>query len=816
MVASSAASRKKNAADDGINPFINPALIMERSTLEYEVEMSFLTYAYSVITDRALPDARDGLQPVQRRILYSMYESGFGQTKPHQKSAKIVGITTGNYHPHGDSACYGAMVRLAQPFSLYLPLVDGHGNFGDQPGSTYAASRYTEARLAQSSTLLLQELAEDAVEMRSNYDNSTLEPTVLPAMFPNLLVNGASGIAVGMATNMPTHNPNEIMAAARWLLTHPNATLEKLMEFVPGPDFHSGGEIIGVDAIKEGYATGRGIFRIRGRADVEDAGRGKHRIVFYELPYGVSIEKIIEKTKKAIELGKITGVSDIKDLTDRRNGTRLVVETKTGVNPQALMVDLFQYTDLQVSFGINNMALVNGEPKMLGLRDLLSIFLEHRKDATRRRSQFRLAKKENRLHLVKGLLKALADIDKVIEIIRGSDDDEIASKELIKYFKVDEVQAKYILDLQLRRLTRLDQIKLDTESASLQTEIESLNAILNDPEVLTKLIGDELVATAKLLDTPRHSTIIDGDLSVHIAAAKEAAATITAEVEDAPCVVAVYASGLLARGAAEALKVSGRGKIDPIVGVIDTTTRGNFVAVTSAGRGFRVETLHLSESSKTRPGELAITLGRGERIVALGRGEARDGEAGLALGTKNGVVKVSTTDFPLRNNEFPVISLTDGDSVLGGAWVSDAATTDFAFVSSDTSMLRFEASRVRPQGSKGGGMVGIKLDVGATAIGFFVIPEHDKDGAEVITFTGKTLKRSSFILGPVKGRGTGGQRFHMLRAALGEKALTMAFIGVKPLVVDADGKSVTLPVPAKRDGSGTPHEGVIASMGLSG
>lgn len=808
-------AKRKNMADlEPQTDFSEAARLIEPINLETHVENAFLSYSYTVIESRALPDARDGMKPVHRKILYSMMKDGYRPDRNHVKSAKIVGSVMGNYHPHGDSGIYGAMVRLAQGYSLSLPLIDGQGNFGSGPGDSPASSRYTEARLSPGALLLLEELKEGSVDFQPNYDGSLEEPTVLPAQFPNLLINGGSGIAVGLASNMPTHNPGEVMDAARWLLTHPNASLEKLMEFVPGPDFPTGGIIVGTDGIEEAYTTGRGKIRVRAKGTIEDMGRGKSRIIFTEMPYETPIEKVIEEAKKKIGEGKLQGVADLKDLTDRRNGTRFVVETKAGINAKALMYDLFSLTSLEVTFGINNTVIDKGDPKTLGLKELLQIFIDHRFDVVTRRTQNRLDKREARLHLVEGLLKALVDIDKVIAVIRKSADAETAKGSLMKSFKLDDIQAEYVLSLQLRRLTKMDRLDLDNEKKTLLAEIKELRTILDDPEVMRKLIGDELAAVKKVIDTERRSVIEGGDLATHMEEAKAVMASSSVEIEDAPCVITLLASGNVVRSA-DNYVVSGRGKIDPVVGIITTTTRGNFVVATNKGNGHRVDALHVSEGAKTTPKELGLSLGAGERIVALGRNGVEEGEAGLALGTKNGAVKiVNSKDYPLRSDEFPVMTLDAGDEIIGGGWVANAATTDFVFVSTDTSLLRFDAGKVRPAGSKAGGVAGFKLAEGAHAITFAVVEGPQKDTAEFVTYTGTSIKRSAFSLIPTKGRATGGVRSHALRK--GEDGLVFAAIGTQLLVVDSSGKAVTLPAPTKRDASGTPADGVPAVGGTKG
>src|SRR5256885_3553752 len=467
-----------------------------------EVEDSYLEYAFSVIHSRALPDARDGLKPVHRRILYSMAEQGYRPDRPHVKSARVVGDVMGKYHPHGGDAIDDAMVRLAQGFSLNVPLIDGHGNFGS-PDDGPAASRYTEARLSREAMLLVDELGEGTVDFQPNYDGSLEQPTVLPAAFPNLLVNGASGIAVGMATNMIPHNLGEVVAAARWLITHPDASLDRLMAFIPGPDLPTGGVLLGLDEVRRAYETGRGVVRIRGRVEIAplEGSRGRQAITVTELPYGIGAEKIIEAVGEEVrgrliaagprkgqrQPARLQGIADLKDLTDRANGTLLVIECKVGVNPQALLADLYRLTPLEQSFGINNLVLVDGQPQTLGLKGLLEVFLRHRYEVVTRRTKFRRRKREERLHLVEGLLIALLDIDKVIRLIRNSDNAAAAREGLMKTFKLSEIQANYILDTPLRRLTKYDKLELETEQDRLREEIAELSKILDDEAVLRRL-----------------------------------------------------------------------------------------------------------------------------------------------------------------------------------------------------------------------------------------------------------------------------------------------------------------------------------------
>src|SRR3984957_3988561 len=433
---------------------------------------SYLEYASSVIYKRALPEASAGHKPVQRRILYQMNEMGLRPDRGHVKCARVVGDVMGRLHPHGDSAIYDALVRLAQPWAMRLPLVDGHGNFGSLGGDdSPAAMRYTECRPTDAAMAMVQSIDEDTVDFGPNYDGQEQEPQVLPGAIPNLLVNGTAGIAVGMATNMAPHNLTEVIAAARHLLKHPDASLDQLMRYVPGPDLPTGGHIAGLDGIREAYETGRGIFRTRATTAIEQLNARKTGIVVTELPYGVGPEKVITRIKDLVQNKKITGISDLKDLTDRNRGLSLVIEIRPGFNPEAVLAELYRLTPMEETFGINNVTLVDGQPRTLGLKELLSIYVEHRVDVVRRRSEFRRKKRQERLHLVDGILVALLNIDEVIQVIRTSDDSASAKDRLMTVFELSEIQAQYILDTPLRRLTRYDRLELERERGKLRDEI---------------------------------------------------------------------------------------------------------------------------------------------------------------------------------------------------------------------------------------------------------------------------------------------------------------------------------------------------------
>jgi DNA gyrase/topoisomerase IV subunit A len=483
----------------------NPGRIIDIDVSQ-EMSDSFLEYAYSVIYSRALPDARDGLKPVQRRILHQMNDMGLRPDKGHVKCARAVGEVMGKLHPHGDGAIYDAMVRMAQSFSMRLPLIDGHGNFGSLDAGP-AAMRYTESRLAPSAMAMVDESDEDTVDFGSNYDGQLLEPQVLPAAFPNLLVNGATGIAVGMATNMAPHNLGEVIAATKHLIDNPKATLKALMKFVPGPDFPTGGEIVAKEGITEAYETGRGAFKVRATVAVEKVTARKQGLVITELPYNIGPEKIVEKIADLVKAKKIQGISDIVDLSDGQQGTKVVVELKNGFEPEDVLEKLYKLTPMEDQFSINAVALVGGKPLTLGLKQLLQVFIDHRIEVIRRRSEYRKEKAENRLKLVDGLLKAIVDIDKVIKIIRGSEDAAEAKAALIKSFKLTDEQATYILDMPLRRLTKMSKLELETESKELKAIVTKLKTLLSSQENIKAQVSLELDEASKKFATPRRTRI---------------------------------------------------------------------------------------------------------------------------------------------------------------------------------------------------------------------------------------------------------------------------------------------------------------------
>ncbi|WP_109029905.1 DNA gyrase/topoisomerase IV subunit A [Streptomyces rubrogriseus] len=778
-----------------------------------EMQGSFLEYAYSVIYSRALPDARDGLKPVHRRIVYQMNEMGLRPERGYVKCARVVGEVMGKLHPHGDASIYDALVRMAQSFSMRVPLVDGHGNFGslgnDDPP---AAMRYTECRMAEAAGLMTESIDEDTVDFAPNYDGQEQEPVALPAAFPNLLVNGASGIAVGMATNMPPHNLREVIAAARHLIRYPNADLDALMKHVPGPDLPTGGRIVGLPGIRDAYETGRGTFKIRATVSVETVTARRKGLVVTELPFAVGPEKVISKIKDLVGAKKIQGIADVKDLTDRAHGLRLVIEIKNGFVPEAVLEQLYKLTAMEESFGINNVALVDGQPLTLGLKELLEVYLDHRFTVVRRRSEFRRSKKRDRLHLVEGLLTALVDIDEVIRLIRSSENSAQAKQRLMERFSLSDVQTQYILDTPLRRLTKYDRIELESEKDRLNAEIEELTRILDSDAELRKLVSAELAAVAKKFGTDRRTTLLESSGAP--------VAAVPLQVADDPCRVLLSSTGLLARTANDEPLVTEAGakrvKHDLIVSAVPATARGEVGVVTSGGRLLRVNVVDLPQLPEAMPtpnlaggAPLAefVSLEDDEDVVCLTTLD--ESSPGLALGTEQGVVKRVVPDYPSNKDELEVITLKDGDRIVGGVELR-TGDEDLVFITDDAQLLRYQASQVRPQGRPAGGVAGVKLADGAKVISFTAVdPAMD---AVVFTVAGSrgtlddsvqtTAKLTPFDQYPRKGRATGGVRCQ--RFLKGEDCLAFAWAGATPaLAAQKNGTPAQLPdTDPRRDGSG--------------
>jgi DNA gyrase subunit A len=767
----------------------------------------------------------------------------------------VVGEVMGRLHPHGDSAIYDALARMAQPWAMRLPLVDGHGNFGSLGGDDDpAAMRYTEARLTAAAMEMVASIDEDTVDFVPNYDGSETQPDVLPAGIPNLLVNGATGIAVGMATNMAPHNLGEVIAAARFLIKHPDASLDALMRFVPGPDLPTGGRIVGLEGIREAYESGRGIFRTRATASVEQLTPRRAGIVVTELPYTIGPEKVMARIKDLVQAKKLNGIADLKDLTDRKRGLHLVIEVRSGFNPDAVLAELYRLTPMEETFGINNVALVDGQPRVLGLRELLEIFVAHRLEVTRRRTEYRRRKRAERLHLVDGLIVALLNIDEVIQVIRSSDDAAAARERLMAVFDLSEIQAQYILDTPLRRLTRYDRLELEREQETLRAEIASLTSILESDSLLREVVSDELGEVAKKFGTPRRTVLLEA--SDALAAG---AAAVPLEVTDDPCVVLLSATGLMARVTVSTSGEDGEPDIyserslvppvgdlarsphDVIAAAVRITARGTIGVVTSSGRLVKVNVLELPALP---PGAGAVSLAGGTSVTefaVLERGETVAGlctvnGTGVVLGTADGVVKRVLPEYPQNRDEFELIALRPGDRVVGAASVASESDS-LVFVTSDAQLLHFPASSVRPQGRAAGGMAGVRLSAGASVVWFGVVDEAAAAGvpvgppgsyspAVVVTVAGRagalpgaaaaTVKVTPLHEFPGKGRATGGVRCH--RFLKGEDVLVAAWAGAAPAVAATDsGSPVDLPDPVgRRDGSGVALRRQLAVLGGSG
>lgn len=825
--------------------------------LTTELRESYGAYGLTTIYDRAIPDARDGLKPVHRRILYTLHTMNLRPDRAYMKAGRVVGEVMGRLHPHGDTSIYDAMVRLAQDFNQNAILVDGKGNWGfpDDPAAAY---RYTECRQTPFAQYMVQDLDEDTVDWKLAYTNDESEPKVLPSAFPNLLVNGGEGIAVGMASKLIPHNLGEVIAGLRYLIAHPNASLDKLMEFVPGPDLPTGGTLLGMDEVRRAYETGRGVVRLRAKMTVgpSSKSRGRQAITVTEFPFQAKPESIVEsireevlgqkiidkKTRKPTgqrEASRLPGVAAVNITTDMTTaGDQMVIELKAGANPTSVIADLYRLTNLEASFGINNNVLVNGQPQELGLKPLMEAFLAHRFDVVTRRTRFRLRKAEERRHLVEGLLVALDNVDAVVKIIRSSRDTAEAKQRLVSELKnvtvrlggkgakrsLDEVQAQHILDMPLRRLVALEVESLRAEWDDLTRLIGELQEILDDDKVLRRVVSDELAAIAKAYATDRKTTLMDGDLQEVLAAS---APVGPAEVADDPCSVVLSVTGLVARTAAESEEVgdakarrrTGRGKHDAIVDVVASTARGQVLLVTNRGRAFKTDVLTLPVLPDA-PGGVSVRGGvssrellpleSGERVVTIA--PMLDGDAGsgpgLALGTRLGAVKVVRPEWPVRSDEFTVIGLADGDEVVAGSWLS-APEDVLVFVTSDAQVLRFDAAKVRPQGLSGGGMAGVKLADGAHVVGFNAVrfgaaDRTGEDGPLVIVATGDQVKVTPLSEYPAKGRATGGVASLRFLAKMNQ-AVTVGWVGGLPAACSSNGSPVDLPDPdPRRAGSGVP------------
>ena len=716
-----------------------------------EISDSFLQYSLSVITARAIPDVRDGLKPVQRRILYGMRDMGLRPDRPRVKSAKVVGEVMGSYHPHGDMAIYETLVRMAQPFSRKVTLVDPQGNFGtlDDPP---AAHRYTECRLSAAAMDMVNELDEDTVEFRPSYDGEKTEPVCLPGLLPNLLVNGTTGIAVGMATNMPTHNLREVYEAIKLVLTkrRPRPTIDELLAVLPGPDFPTGGIVID-EGIREAYETGRGAIRARARAEVVDLQRGRRQgIVVTELPFMVGAERVISRIKELVIDNKIGGIDDVVNLSDRKDGLRIQITCKPSVNPHAVLADLYRQTPMEDTFGINNVVLVDGVPTTLGLYDLCRHYIEHRLDVIVKRTQFRLRKANERMHIVEGLLKALDAIDLVIKIIRGSKDSEQARTRLMADLKLSEIQATTILDMQLRRLTQLEKLKLQEERDELRRTIADLKNLLGSESRQRKTVLDELGALVERYGTDRRTRIVSvDDVPVYEAPPVDSSDI----VPDDPCVITLSTSGVVGRAPVSGAKRATPGRHDVLAAQLLTSNHATVFAITSEGRALSATAGDIADAStRTRGAPAAQVFGanKGEQVLTV----IAPANEHVVLVTASGVAKrLAPEELADTKGGRPVINLKPGDRVAS-AFASPAGV-DIVVVASDGQCLRTSVDNISVQGRGAGGVAGIALRGDAVVVG-----AGPAIGAtEIVTVTDKGwAKATDADEIPAKGRGTSGVR----------------------------------------------------------
>ncbi|MCB9537809.1 MAG: DNA gyrase subunit A [Myxococcales bacterium] len=707
--------------------------------IEDEMRTSYMDYAMSVIIGRALPDVRDGLKPVHRRVLFTMHDLKNNWNSSYKKSARIVGDCIGKYHPHGDQAVYDAIVRLAQDFSMRYTLVDGQGNFGSVDGDPAAAMRYTEVRMARITHEMLADIDKDTVEFGPTYDESGSEPLVLPAKVPNLLVNGSAGIAVGMATNIPPHNLREIIDACVAVMRTPEVSINELMQMVPGPDFPTGGIIYGTRGIHEAYHTGRGVIRIRAVCDVEEMGHDRERIVVHELPYQVNKAKLLEKIAELVRDKRLEGISDLRDESDRQ-GMRMVIELKRDAQAQVVLNQLYKLTPLQSSFGINMLAIVHGEPRVLNLKEVLEHFIEHRRDVTLRRCRYELKKHEEREHILEGLKIALDFIDEVIRIIRGSETVDIARAALMERFELSHVQAQHILDMRLRRLTALERDEIINELEQVRAEIARLRAILNSEELLLDLIEAELLAVREQFGDGRKTQIT------------ESAADLNLEdlipVED--MVVTVSHEGYVKRVPVSEYRTQrrgGRGKsgmstkdTDFVEHLFVASTHSTMLFFTNTGRVFSQRVFHLPAGSRTARGKPIINVlpfEAGEKLaMVLAVDEFTEGHY-LFFATEQGQVK--KTDLMaysnIRSSGIIAIKLAEDDRLI--AVRSTTGTSDIVLATRDGMAIRFDEDDVRPMGRDTGGVRGISLVDDDLVVGCITCDrgETDEDAVTVLTVT---------------------------------------------------------------------------------
>lgn len=692
-----------------------------------EMRTSFLEYSMSVIVARALPDVRDGLKPVHRRILYAMNESGITPNKPHVKCARPVGDCMGKYHPHGDAAIYDTLVRLAQDFSMRVPLIDGHGNFGSIDGDGAAAMRYTEARLNKPAMELLADLEKETVDWQPNYDESLQEPKVLPARFPNLLVNGSAGIAVGMATNIPPHNLGEAIDATIAVMENPDISLDEILQIMPGPDFPTGATIMGRSGIREAYETGRGSITIRAKAHVEKSTSGRNRIVVTEIPYQVNKAKLIEKIADLVKQKTVTEISGLNDESDRK-GMRIVIDLKRGEEPQVVLNKLYKHTQLQTGFGINNLALVNGVPHVLGLKDMLYNYIDHQIDVIQRRTRYELRKAEERAHILEGLVIALDNIDEVISIIRSSRDDAEARARLIERFGLSEVQANHILEMRLRRLTGLEREKIETELAELREKIAYYKRVLGDENLVKEIIRDEMLEIKRRYADKRRTEIADEarDLDIEdLIADEDMVVTITRSGYIKRLPVATYRQQKRGGKGMSGVKLK---ENDFVEQLFIASTHDYMLFFTNKGKVYRQKVHQIPLGSRQAKGTPVVNLlpiEDDEKVATVINTRDFPADEYLLFATAHGMVKKTAFDAykNVRSNGLIAINLRDADELIAVRRVAPGMKV--MMVSSAGKAIRFDEAEARPMGRDTTGVHGIRIDVagGDRVLGMEIAPD---------------------------------------------------------------------------------------------
>jgi DNA gyrase subunit A len=759
-----------------------------------EMKRSYIDYAMSVIVGRALPDVRDGLKPVHRRILFAMYEMGMDPDKPHKKSARVVGDVLAKYHPHGDTAVYDAMVRLAQPFSTRYPLVDGHGNFGSVDGDAAAAMRYTEARLSKIATELLRDIDKDTVNLIPNYDESMKEPVVLPARFPNLLVNGATGIAVGMATNIPPHNLGEVVEGLVRLIDKPEISIHELTVNIKGPDFPTAGIIIGKQGLRDAYHRGRGSIVVRAKTVIEEAGSGKSRILVTELPYQVNKARLVEKIAELVREKKIEGISDLRDESDR-SGMRVVIELKRDANANVILNQLYKHTQMQESFGVIMLALVGGKPEILNLKTLLQCYLEHQKEVVTRRTRFDLSKAEARAHIVEGLRIALKNLDLVIKIIRGSENAEIARQGLMEKLGLSKIQAQAILDMRLQGLTGLERQKLEDEYTQLIKTIAKLKEILANERLIMEIIKKELIEIKEKYSDPRRTAIVAEEEKMEaedFIAEEEMVITITNRgyVKRTPSVT--YRSQK--RGGRGVTGLTTREE-DFVQQLFVTTTHHFLLFFSNKGKVFRMKVHELPEAGRHAKGIAIVNLlylSPEESITAVIPVRRFEEESFLLMVTKYGTVKKTPLkEFDSsRRDGIIAISLTSRDELIG-VLLTDG-TRDILLGTRKGLVIRFSENEVRSMGRTAMGVKGIALEKGEEVIGVVQVEEE----GDLLTVTengyGKRTGLSEF-----RAQGRGGKGVIAIRTT-GRNGPLASIMAVKPedeiLIITDEGVIIRMAV----------------------